>query len=313
MRKLILLAARLCEMAAKPDWRQYKHLLSKNKRMYRCAQQAKRATSKTAAGTARREKEIKDSHRKYIDESDRLLKRAEEAIKEAKGCESIAALATICSIDTYKKHAERQIDQIRRRVLEGQTIPHEEKVFSIFEPYTEWISKGKAGIPQELGLKVCVIEDQNGFMLNHRVMTNEQDVDVAVPFLEDTKKEYPNLSSCSFDKGFHSPENKKKLTDMLDEVTMPKKGKATAGQQAEEGDSNFIAARKKHSRIESAINALENHGLDRCLDHGLHGFNRYIALAVVARNIQIIGEMLWKQELQDKAKIRKSTVKVKAA
>ena len=313
MRKVILLAARLCEMVAKPDWRQYKHLLSKNKRMYRCAQQAKRATSKTAAGTARREKEIKDSHRKYIDESDRLLKRAEEAIKDAKGCESIAALATICSIDTYKKHAERQIDQIRRRVLEGQTIPHEEKVFSIFEPYTEWISKGKAGIPQELGLKVCVIEDQNGFMLNHRVMTNEQDVDVAVPFLEDTKKEYPNLSSCSFDKGFHSPENKKKLTDMLDEVTMPKKGKATAEQQAEEGDSNFIAARKKHSRIESAINALENHGLDRCLDHGLHGFHRYVALAVVARNIQIIGVMLWKQELQDKAKISKSAIKVKAA
>jgi hypothetical protein len=162
-------------------------------------------------------------------------------------------------------------------------------------------------------LKVCVIEDQNGFILNHRVMENEQDVDVAVPFIKDTKKKYPNLSTCSFDKGFHSPENKKKLSAILDEVILPKKGKATAEQQAEEGTSNFIAARERHSGIESAINALENHGLDRCLDHGLYGFHRYVALAVVARNIQIIGVMLWKQELLDKEKRKKTTVKKKAA
>ena len=36
-------------------------------------------------------------------------------------------------------------DQIRRRVLEGETIPHEEKLFSLFEPHTRWIMKGKAG------------------------------------------------------------------------------------------------------------------------------------------------------------------------
>ena len=43
-------------------------------------------------------------------------------------------------------------DQIRRRVLEGETIPHEEKQFSLFEPHTRWIMKGKAGRPVELGV-----------------------------------------------------------------------------------------------------------------------------------------------------------------
>jgi hypothetical protein len=152
MRKVISLVARLCEMAAveKPDWRQYKHLLRKNKRMYRRAQQAKRVTSKTGEGAARREKEIKDSHREYIDESKWLLERAEETIKEAKGCASITALATILSIDTYKKHAERQIDQIRRRVLEGEKIPHEEKVFSIFETLTSGYPKERRGFRKSL-------------------------------------------------------------------------------------------------------------------------------------------------------------------
>ena len=43
----------------------------------------------------------------------------------------------------------RQIDQIKRRVIEGEKIPHTEKVFSLFQPHTEWISKGKAGVKTE--------------------------------------------------------------------------------------------------------------------------------------------------------------------
>jgi hypothetical protein len=48
----------------------------------------------------------------------------------------------------------------------------------------------------------------------------------------------------------------------------------------------------KHSAVESAINALEVHGLDRCPDHGIEGFKRYVALSVVARNLQRIGAIL---------------------
>ncbi|MDY6990946.1 MAG: hypothetical protein SWQ30_23130, partial [Thermodesulfobacteriota bacterium] len=34
-----------------------------------------------------------------------------------------------------------------------------------------------------------------------------------------------------------------------------------------EHSEEFIKSRRKHSAVESSINALENHGLDRCLDH----------------------------------------------
>ena len=113
------------------------------------------------------------------------------------------------------RHAARQIDQIRRRVLEGETIPHTEKVFSIFEEHTEWIAKGKAGVPQELGLKVCLVEDQYGFFLNHLVMRKTTDDKVAVPFMMETKERFPDLVSCSFDKGFYSPSNRKRLEKVL--------------------------------------------------------------------------------------------------
>ncbi|GAH45325.1 unnamed protein product, partial [marine sediment metagenome] len=211
----------------------------------------------------------------------------------------------IQEIQKYITHAERQIDQIRRRVVEGETIPHHEKVFSIFEEHTEWISKGKAGVSQELGLKVCVVKDQFGFILHHRVMHNETDDKVAFPIIIETKERFNELSSCSFDKGFHSPYNQKELNEILDKVTLPRKGKLSAINKEIENSEEFKEARRKHSAVESSINALENHGLDRCRDHGLHGFKRYVGLAVLARNIQILGHILQQRQLKRLQKLEK--------
>ena len=67
-------------------------------------------------------------------------------------------------------HAEQQIDQIRRRVFQGKKIPHAEKVFSLFQPRTEWISKGKSGGAVELGLRLAVVVYQHLFILYCHVM-----------------------------------------------------------------------------------------------------------------------------------------------
>ena len=54
--------------------------------------------------------------------------------------------------------------------------------------------------------------------------------------------------------------------------------------------------RRQHSAVESAINTLEQHGLDCCPDHGIDGFKRYVALGVLARNLQRIGTILTEKE-----------------
>ena len=206
-------------------------------------------------------------------------------------------------MDKFVAHAERQIDQIRRRVLNGETIPHKEKIFSLHEPHTEWVVKGKAGVPVELGLRVAVVEDQHGFILNHQVMEGITDDQVAIPIIEETKALFPNISSASFDKGFHSPQNQAELKPLLDKVVMPKKGKLSEADKEREHAPEFIDLRHQHSAVESAINALEVHGLDRCPDHGIDGFKRYVALAIVARNIQRLGAILRGQE-QDEGRKR---------
>jgi IS5 family transposase len=147
-------------------------------------------------------------------------------------------------------------------------------------------------VPVELRIKVCIIEDEAGFILKHQVMQKLDDVDIAVDIVKKTKALYPRFSNCSFDKGFHSPGNQKQLAEELEQCTMPKKGKRNKAENERENSVEFKHFKRKHSAVESAINALENHGLDRCPDRGLEGFEKYVSLAIVARNVQKIGAEL---------------------
>ncbi|ETR67740.1 MAG: putative transposase (IS5 family protein) [Candidatus Magnetoglobus multicellularis str. Araruama] len=141
----------------------------------------------------------------------------------------------------------------------------------------------------ELGVRLSILEDQHGFILNHIVMEKQTDDKVAIEIVASAQEKFPNISSCSFDKGYYTPSNREKLNEILETVVMPKKGKLSKSDAELEKSEEFIRIRKKHSGVESAINALENHGLDRCPDHGIDGFKRYVSLGILARNIQKIG------------------------
>jgi hypothetical protein len=304
MRKVIEISAALSEAEGLSDWRQSAHNLRCLKKTYRRVQQLKRSTAKDPKKRAARLEAIHAAHADDLDLCEGFLERARlTRLKLHLGCHLPEAMFT--ALDEYIAHAERQIDQVRRRVLQGERIAHAEKVFSIFEPHTEWISKGKAGVPVELGLKVTVSEDPFGFILSHRVMQHETDDQVAVPVVEDLAKRYPHIASVSFDKGFHSTANQQQLAEVVDFPVLPKKGKRSQAEQEREHSPRFQRLRRRHSAVESAINALEAHGLDRCPDHGIEGFKRYVALAVVARNLHRLGAILLAREAEQDTRRRK--------
>ncbi len=177
--------------------RQSRYNLRQFKQSYRKIQQLKRSTSKDEAVREAKKEEIRDAHKDYIAEAAVYLQRANQTRREVPATPgvSLCDLAMLSSLDGYRTHAERQIDQIRRRVLAGEVIAHHEKVFSIFEPHTEWISKGKAGVPVELGLRVCILEDQHGFVLHHQVMEKQTDDQVAVSMVEQSQAIFPRFGS----------------------------------------------------------------------------------------------------------------------
>jgi hypothetical protein len=294
-RKVIELSARLSADQGLSDWRQHAYNVRHLKRHLRAAQSTKHRTARSQAQKEKSDARVIEAHKAYLEVAQGYLDKARQTLARTAGG-GIESLAAKIEIETFIKHAERQIDQTRRRVILGEVIPHAEKVFSVFETHTEWISKGKAGVPVELGLRVCVMEDQHRFILHHRVMEKQTDDQVTVAMVNETKERFADLEACSFDKGFHSPANQQELQAHLRLVALPRKGKLSQQAQAVESAQDFVKARAQHSAVESAINALEVHGLDRCPDHGIGGFKRYVALAVVARNIHRIGAILREHE-----------------
>ena len=288
MRCLIRLTGRAATENDVPGWRQWKHLLNSVRKLFNAVRSTRRASPERVEA--------------YLDRCRELVLRVEETLPAlaANG----ASAWTIGEIEGYAAHARRQIDQVDRRLLKGETIPHDEKVFSIFEPHTRWISKGKAGCPVELGVPVCILEDEHGFVLHHEVMWEGGDVDHAVPMVEAAQSAFPDLRAVSFDRGFHSPANRVRLDGLLDCAALPKKGYLNAAERERESDEEVADMRRQHPAVESAINNLGHRGLARVLAQGAGGFARAVALSVVALNVQRIGLLLRRRERQRKQRPR---------
>jgi IS5 family transposase len=264
--------AKCCEALGLTDWRQSKYNIRQIKRAYLAWQRTKHSTSKNVEKKQKKVRAIKDMHESYIALCDGFIVKIEAIIPRLDKAFLYRDQLTL--IAHWIMHAKRQMAQIKQRVIDEIKIPHNEKVFSIFEPHTEWISKGKAGVPVELGIKVCIVEDQAGFILKHQVMRPLNDVDIAVDIVNKTNALYPAFSGCSVDKGFHSPDNQNQLAQALERCTMPKKGKRNKAENESEYSAEFKHYKRKHSAVASAINALAVHGLDRCPDKGLDAFEK---------------------------------------
>jgi hypothetical protein len=283
VRKITEIVAQLCKANNIKGFRQYKYNRDRLKKLMHRARKSKKGKADAT----------QTEHQIYIDFAVELIEKAEAQLVLLKA-EGIIIFQQ-AELERYQSYAATFIDQIERRIMKGETIPHDEKVFSIFEPHTEWISKGKAGVPVELGVKLTIVQDQHQFILHHHVMEKEQDVHVAVKIVEAVRKKYGVVDSISFDRGYWSPENEIELNKQVRKVVIPKKGYRNQDRQAIEGEKEFKKLRHKHSAVESGINDLQVHGLQKVPDHGIEGYKRYIALGIVGYNIHRLGAILLKK------------------
>ena len=204
----------------------------------------------------------------------------------------------------------KHIDLVERRLVKGEKIPHEEKLFSIFEPHAEWLQKGKANNIVEIGHNILVATDQFDFILCHKVLIKQADVEQPIPLADKLISLYgeQSLYSISFDKKFWKKENKEILQLAIEKVIMPKKGYKNKIEQEEESTKEFKKLRNNHSGVESNINCLEHHGLNRCPDKLQKGFIKYAAIGVLAYNLHRLGMALitQKEKRQQKEQLRKA-------
>lgn len=246
----------------------------------------------------------------------RIINKVTLSIEQSKKGASLFAWFLADELEVYNNYLKKFADQLRRRILEGETIPHEEKVFSIFEPHVEWLQKGKQGNKVELGHNVLVTTDQYHLILDYKVMVGEKDSAQVQPLVKRLQKSYGQkegykIKSISFDRGFYSALSKEKLDKLYDEVVMPRKGRPTKSTIEEESREGYQKLKNAHSAVESNINELEKSGVNKVPDKGIKGFHNYVGIGVLAYNLKRIGKLVIEERKSIKKK--KPTRLTKAA
>jgi hypothetical protein len=244
----------------------------------------------SSSGGKGKEQRLKQAVRYYLSKA-RALQDKLERSKEDLPTGDIMDVLIHLELDQYMGLLDKHIDLLERRKIKGEQIPHEEKMFSIFEEYTEWITKGKLHPNVELGKKLAITTDQYNLIVDYRIMEHQSDSEMIKPIAESLIELY-RIRSWSFDKGFWHKENKALLEGHVEKVIMPKKGKCNKMEQQEQSHRQFKLLRNRHSAVESNINELECRGLDRCPDRGYPNYKRYIGLAIAAYNLRRIGQEL---------------------
>lgn len=248
----------------------------------------------TSSGGKDKDKRVKEAAKAYVGKTKALLIKVE---KEQQGfpIKDPQDLIQAVHLERFLVLQKKHILLVERRLINKEKIAQEEKMFSIFEEYTEWITKGKLHPNVELGKKVAITTDQYGLIVDYLVMDKEADSAIVLKVADKILEQY-KIGSWSFDKGFWHKDNWGLLKDEVTKLVMPKKGKRNTEQEAEETHRSFIRLRRKHSAIESNINELEHRGLDRCPDRGFGHFKRYVGLAVGAYNLRRIGKKLLEEQ-----------------
>jgi transposase, IS5 family len=308
LRKIVNLAAALAKEHEVKGWRQAKHLLKRARGLVRAIGRASRAKRQ---GTGR----LQPGYQKLLALAEDVVERARQLLRRLRFKADPVAF-TLANVKNglapsttpeaellgFIMLTEKVCDNARRRVLQGETLANEEKIHSIFEPHTELIKRGKQPNPIEFGHKVLVIEDAVGFVVDYRVVANGVlDQDVVVPVMKKLQKRFDGkIKSASFDRGFHTPQNQEDLAEIVGTPCIATKGQEKGRQQQKEGTVAFRQARQHHAGVESVIGALQKgNGLKRSRDRSKRGYERYVALGILGRNLQTLGKLLLAKDKAD--------------
>src|SRR5262247_2311054 len=200
-------------------------------------------------------------------------------------------------IEHYCGLGTRVVNQARRRILDGEQLVNAEKIYSIFEPHTDLIIRGKVRTPVEFGHKVFLAESAAGLITQYEVLRGNPPDEVHVAFsLQRHRQSFgwaPQLYGS--DRGFFSEQNLASCKHAgVKVVCIPQRGgERTARREAYEKSTVFKDGQRFRAGIEGRISVLfRGRGMKRCLAEGRDRFELWIGAAVLANNLMRIAAML---------------------
>jgi IS5 family transposase len=284
-------------LAAALERRRFKGFRDRTRSARRRMQEIQRMTSR------QRQDQQTATYRELIGIAEEVVESARMVLWQTRKARSKDMITDMVITETRKEieHfcdlGDRVIDQSRRRVLNGEQVPTAEKLYSIFEPHTDLIKRGKVRTPIEFGHKVFLAESARGLITQYDVLdgnpVDEQHVVISLERHRRTFGDVPALYGS--DRGFFSESNVTSCKQQgVKVVCIPQRGGTkTPEREAYEKSREFKDGQRFRAGIEGRISVLfRGRGMKRCLAEGRERFELWIAAAVLANNLMKIATLL---------------------
>ena len=192
---------------------------------------------------------------------------------------------------------ESVIEQARRRVLQGEAVPAQEKVASLWEPHTQIIRRGK---PQphetEFGHKVDYAEVEHGLISDWQIIArgNPPDAERLPPLLQQHCQRFGHAPHMlAGDRGLFSADNERLARSLgVVHIVLPQTGRPTPERSVYEKQDWFKKGLYFRNGIEGRISVVKRTvQLRRCPTHGFDGFERWVGMGILVANMVIIARL----------------------
>jgi IS5 family transposase len=240
--------------------------------------------------------ELQQAYAKLIGIAEASCAQAAQVVEALQGSAAAQAGRLIARFNHFLPLVGRAIAQATRRVLQGEPVPSEEKVVSLFEPHTQIIRRHKSGKPTEFGRKVLVDEVEGGSISHYTILDG---VGLEHPHFVaslDAHQQHfgraPDL--VAGDRGVFSPENEARARERgVKRIVLPKTGRLSRERQQHERQRWFRRGFRFRAGVEGRIHVLKrDYGLDRCREHGEAGIGRWVGWGIVTHNLAQIARIV---------------------
>ena len=179
--------------------------------------------------------------------------------------------------------------QTRRRVIDGESVPVQDKLVSIFEPHTDIIIKSRR--ETLYGHKLCLTAGASGLILDGDILDgNPADSTLTVQMIEQLKEMYGKIPrQATFDGAFSSIDNLVAIKEIGVQDVVFQKSRGIEIEDMAKSKRVYKKLRNFRAGIEATISFLKrSFALSRCTWRSLASFKSYVWSSIFSANLLIV-------------------------
>ena len=235
----------------------------------------------------KRLRQVRQQMKELIVRVEEVLEKAEKFVAWAQRSACLELMAVGAVLADYLPVMRQVTVVARRREFDGEKVPNGEKVFSIFEPHTELIMRGRRSRPVEFGHKVLLTQSKEKFITDFVVLEENRGDDELLPIVFDRHEEKYGRrpESIAADKGFcPDADTYEELEEQVDFLGVPRRTR-------DFGDAMMAVWQQWRAGIEGTISCLKRaFRLARCCFRGFKNFASAVGSAVFCHNLTILAK-----------------------